>query len=79
MGDEEEGDDLAKKRRKQKKQEKQGSGRVAEFLFEVMQGKPTEKEQLKAAELLGKHLGMFERKEKKPDTKAVEFVGDEEL
>ena len=70
-----------RKKQKQKEEKRQGSGRVAEFLFEVMRGKPTEKEQLKAAELLGKHFGMFERKERKPDAKAVEFefMGDEEL
>lgn len=52
---------------------------MAGFLFEVMEGKPTEKEQLKAAELLGKYLGMFEKKEVLPQVEPVEFVGDEEL
>ncbi|MCL2843776.1 MAG: terminase small subunit [Oscillospiraceae bacterium] len=71
--DERGGDELVKKR------EKKGSDQVAEFLFEVMQGKPTEKEQLKAAELLGKYLGMFEKKEVMPEARPVEIVGAELL
>ena len=51
---------------------------VVGFLFAVMQGKPTEKEQLKAAELLGKYLGMFEKRERESD-EPVEIIGAEQL
>jgi len=52
---------------------------VAAFLSLVMRGKPTEKEQLKAAELLGKHFGMFERRKSGMGGGPAEIVGDELL
>ena len=57
---------------------------VASVLTALMRGEgmgdaclPGIKDQLKAAELLGKHLGMFKGKEDKKE--AIEFVGDEAL
>ena len=61
------------------RRKKPGKTDVVGFLFSVMQGKAIEKEQLKAAELLGKYFGMFEKRERKADKKPVEFVGDETL
>jgi len=59
---------------------------VAAFFSAVMQGKPAAdeklpgmKEQLKAAELLGRHFGMFDTRENAPSGETVEFVGDEVL
>ena len=52
---------------------------VAAFLSLVMRGKPTEKEQLKAAELLGKHFGMFERRRSGAGGGSIEIAGDELL
>ena len=62
-----------------KQQKKDGRDEVEDFLFAVMQGKPTEKEQLKAAELLGKCLGMFEKREPDADAEPVEVEGAERL
>ncbi|MCL2368017.1 MAG: terminase small subunit [Oscillospiraceae bacterium] len=59
--------------------EQESREQVVDFLFAVMQGEPTKKEQLKAAELLGKHLGMFEKREDKPEEPPVAFVGAEHL
>ena len=57
---------------------------VAAFWTEVMRGglaaddrPPGMKDQLKATEFLGKHLGMF--KESKETPGQIEFVGDEDL
>ncbi|MCL2568615.1 MAG: hypothetical protein FWE12_04155 [Oscillospiraceae bacterium] len=63
---------------KQKK-EKVYQDKVLDFLVEVMEGKSTEKGQLRAAELLAKHYGMFEKRENSMEEKPVEFVGDEKL
>lgn len=59
---------------------------VAAFFSAVMRGEPAAdeklpgvKEQLKAAELLGKHFGMFADRENSGLSKAVEFGGDELL
>ncbi|MCL2828690.1 MAG: terminase small subunit [Oscillospiraceae bacterium] len=61
---------------------------VAAFFSAVMRGEPAAdeklpgvKEQLKAAELLGKHFGMFADRESRGagDLGSVEFVGDELL
>ena len=52
---------------------------VAAFLSLVMRGKETDKDQLKAAELLGKHFGMFEKRENQSAEEPVEFVGDERI
>lgn len=68
-----------------KKQRKvAGETEVAAFWTELMRGGsvareelPGIKEQLKAAEFLGKHLGMF--KERKEVPGQIEFVGDEDL
>jgi len=62
-----------------KKKNEEGPDQVAGFLFEVMEGRPTERDQLKAAELLGKYLGMFEKKEALPTDKPIEIVGAEYL
>jgi len=51
---------------------------VAAYFSNVMRGTKTEKEQLKAAELLGKLCGMFNTQDVQMDEK-VEFVGDERL
>ena len=55
---------------------------IAAFWTKVMRGDPAAddippgiKEQLKAAEFLGKHLGMF--KEAMEVVEQIEFVGDE--
>jgi len=57
---------------------------VASVLTALMRGEstggeqsPGVKDQLKATELLGKHLGMFKGKEE--TLEAIEFVGDEQL
>ena len=61
---------------------------VAAFFSAVMRGspaadekKPGIKEQLRAAELLAKHFGMFKGKEdmRPGEGEEIEFVGDEEL
>ena len=59
---------------------------VAAFFSAVMRGAPAAdeklpgvKDQLKAAELLGKHFGMFSDREGKEGGEQVEFVGDELL
>jgi len=59
---------------------------VAAYFTGVMRGEqaadeklPGVKDQLKAAELLGKHFGMFGGKEKEGEAETVEFVGDELL
>ena len=59
---------------------------VAAYFTGVMRGdeaadksQPGVKDQLRAAELLGKHLGMFEKRERGFDGETMEFVGDEEL
>ena len=59
---------------------------VATFFSAVMRGAPAAdekppgvKDQLKAAELLGKHFGMFTEKEGKDEGEQVEFIGDEAL
>ena len=59
---------------------------VAAYFTGVMRGKlaadeklPGVKDQLKAAELLGKHFGMFNEREREGEAEAVEFVGDEAL
>ena len=59
---------------------------VAAFFSAVMWGKPAAdehlpglKEQLKAAELLGKHFGMFADKKEDSDTLEVEFFNEENL
>ena len=59
---------------------------VAAFFSSVMRGDPAAderspgvKDQLKAAELLGKHFGMFSGRESELKEAEVEFVGDEQL
>lgn len=59
---------------------------VAAFFSNVMRGKPAAderlpgvKEQLKAAELLAKHFGMFTERDKAGQNEAIEFTGDERL
>ena len=60
---------------------------VAAFFSAVMRGAPAAdekppgvKDQLKAAELLGKHFGMFsDRENREEDLQQVEFCGDEAL
>ena len=59
---------------------------VAAFFFAVMRGEPAAddqlpglKEQLRAAELLGKHFGMFSDRDKSGGDEVVTFVGDELL
>ena len=59
---------------------------VAAFFSAVMRGAlaaddkpPGVKEQLRAAELLGKHFGMFTEREKGGGDEIVEFIGDELL
>jgi len=59
---------------------------VTAFFSAVMRGEaaadenpPGVKDQLKAAELLGKHFGMFKEKEGKEASEEVEFVGDDLL
>ena len=74
------------------KQKRGRKGRVADekevaaYFTDVMRGKlaadeklPGVKDQLKAAELLGKHFGMFSEREKDSEGEAVEFMGDEAL
>ena len=56
---------------------------ITEFWTEVMRGKRSAEDlseikvQIKASELLSKHLGMF--KESKESPRKIEFVGDEHL
>ena len=59
---------------------------VVAYFTGVMRGEsaadeklPGVKEQLRAAELLGKHFGMFANKEKPDALEPVEFTGDEVL
>jgi len=59
---------------------------VAAFFSGVMRGEPAAdekppgvKDQLKAAELLGKHFGMFDSKDSGELPGQIEFVGDELL
>ena len=59
---------------------------VAAFFSAVMRGLPAAdekppgvKDQLKAAELLGKHFGMFTERESREEGVSVEFIGDEGL
>ena len=59
---------------------------VAAFFSAVMRGEvaadeklPGVKDQLKAAELLGKYFGMFKEREGKSIGETVEFIGDEML
>jgi len=52
---------------------------IADFLVAVMQGEPAEKEQLKAAELFIKYLGLFEKQKNKSEELPMEFVGDDDL
>jgi len=59
---------------------------VAAFFSAVMRGTPAAdekppgvKDQLRAAELLGKHFGMFTDREKSGGGEPVEFIGDEAL
>jgi len=52
---------------------------VATYFSGVIRGEPTDKDQLKAAELLGKHLGMFEKREQQINTGPIEIVGAELL
>jgi len=60
-------------------QEEVHQDKILGFLVEVMEGKPTEKGQLRAAELLAKYYGMFEKREDNAEEKPVAFVGDEKL
>ena len=62
------------------------AGEVAAFFSAVMRGEPAAderppgvKDQLKAAELLGKHFGMFTERESRDEGRQVEFFGDELL
>ena len=59
---------------------------VAAYFTGVMRGQlaadeklPGVKDQLKAAELLGKHFGMFREQERDERAETVEFEGDEGL
>ena len=59
---------------------------VAAFFSDVMRGAPAAdekppgvKDQLKAAELLGKHFGMFDSKDEGSQPEPIEFVGDERI
>ena len=62
------------------KKKKADPDEVAAFFSAVMRGEvETEKDQLKAAELLGKHFGMFKAKEETKTPEQISFIGDENL
>jgi phage terminase small subunit len=52
---------------------------VLEFLTAVLRGNPTERQQLKAAELLGKRYQIFSNNAKSGEAVTVVFNGEEEI
>ena len=77
---------MAEKRKRGRKRSVADETEVAAYFTAVMRGKeaadeklPGVKDQLKAAELLGKRFGMFSGREKEDGAEPVEFVGDEAL
>lgn len=66
---------VAEKPKRTRKKVVANETEVAAYFTGVIRGEPTDKDKLKAAELLGKHLGMFEKREQKSDTEPMEMIG----